>query len=289
MVANAHSQVETAVGLIRLGLIGDNIAASQSPRLHQLAGELVGRKVTYERVVPRALGLDFDATFAHCASAGFVGVNITYPYKERAALKVKIDDPLVSSMGAVNTVLFKPEGIFGFNTDYTGFITAYQRVRGTAHPGRVLMIGAGGVGKAVAFGLIKLGVEEITIVDHDHAKAQALCETLKNVQPSLNASAGTDASHMASGVEGIINCTPVGMVGIGGSPLPKEAMAGAQWAFDAVYTPVDTLFLQDATAAGLSIISGYALFFHQGVDAWFLFTGLPIDQDALKAALQLQE
>ena len=76
------------------------------------------------------------------------------------------------------------------------------------------------------------------------------------------------------------------MVGIGGTPLPVEAMAGATWAFDAVYTPADTQFLQDAEAAGLAVISGYELFFGQGVDAWGIFTGADLDHAALRDAIQ---
>jgi shikimate dehydrogenase len=75
------------------------------------------------------------------------------------------------------------------------------------------------------------------------------------------------------------------MVGYGGTPLPAEAMAGAEWAFDAVYTPVDTQFLTDAAAAGLAVISGYELFFFQGVHAWAHFAGLPLDEGALRKAL----
>ena len=75
------------------------------------------------------------------------------------------------------------------------------------------------------------------------------------------------------------------MVGYDGTPVPAELMAGAEWAFDAVYTPVDTQFLQDAAAEGLAVISGYELFFHQGVDAWALFSGCPVEPATLRAAL----
>jgi shikimate dehydrogenase len=76
------------------------------------------------------------------------------------------------------------------------------------------------------------------------------------------------------------------MVGIDGTPLPRSAMRGAQWAFDAVYTPIQTIFLQDSIAEGLTIISGYELFFAQGVDAWRIFTNVDLDLDALRAAIQ---
>lgn len=270
---------------VQLGLIGDNIARSQAPRLHRLAGALCGLDVAYDRLVPKDMGADFDAVFAGCAARGFRGINITYPYKERAAAKVAIDDPLVRAIGAVNTVIFTPDGPKGFNTDYSGFVAGYRRVRGDAAPGPVCMIGAGGVGKAVAFGLIALGLRDFRIVERDLPKAEALAEALRAARPGLAVTVTADPAAAAQGAAGLINCTPVGMVGYEGTPLPAALMAGASWAFDAVYTPVDTRFLTDAAAEGLTIISGYELFFYQGVDAWDIFVGRPLDQTRLRAAL----
>lgn len=270
---------------IRLGLIGDNIAKSQSPRLHRLAGAQNGRRVTYDQLVPAELGKDFDALFADVAAADYRGVNVTYPYKERAAAKVIVEDPLVRAIGAVNTVVFDDGGPHGFNTDYSGFMAAYRRVRGDAAPGPVLMIGAGGVGKAVAFGLVALGLEEIRIVDRDLPKARALAEALVAARPGLVARTGTEAVALAAGAAGIINCTPVGMVGYDGTPLARTALTQAAWVFDAVYTPVDTQFLRDAAAEGLQVISGYELFFGQGVDAWAIFTNLPLDEARMRQEL----
>lgn len=268
--------------IIHLGLIGDNIAASQSPRLHRLAGAQNGRRVVYDSLIPAQQGLAFDALFARCAGQNYQGVNVTYPYKEVVAAKVHIDDPLVAAVGAVNTVLFAADGPRGFNTDYSGFVAAYRRVRGDADPGAVLMIGAGGVGRAVAFGLLALGASQIRLADRDIAKADALAQALRGLRPAVQVVTGTNAQAMATGASGVINCTPVGMVGYDGTPLDGSLMAGASWAFDAVYTPVETQFLTDAAAHGLQIISGYELFIGQGVDAWALFTGLPLDQDRLR-------
>ena len=271
--------------MIKLGLIGDNIAKSQSPRLHRLAGLQNGAKVSYDRLVPAESGKDFDMLFAEVAQGGFRGVNITYPYKERAAQKVQIDDPLVRAIGAVNTVIFDAGGPHGFNTDYSGFIAAYRHIRGNTAPGVALMIGAGGVGKAVAYGLAAMGITEIRIAERDLPKAEALAEALRAAKPALRVVTGPDAAALAQGAQGLINCTPVGMVGYGGTPLPRASMTGALWAFDAVYTPVDTQFLNDAAAQGLQIISGYELFIGQGVDAWRLFTDLPLNEDRLRADL----
>ncbi|MHA6262359.1 hypothetical protein ACXYMO_04085 [Arenibacterium sp. CAU 1754] len=95
---------------ILAGLIGDNIAVSQAPRLHVLAGAQNGRVVQYDRLIPKEQGQAFDALFASLAAKGYRGTNFTFPYKEVAAQKVRIDDPLVRAIGAVNTVVFQPDG-----------------------------------------------------------------------------------------------------------------------------------------------------------------------------------
>lgn len=274
---------------VRLGLIGDNISRSKSPRLHQTAGRLTGLDVAYDRLIPRDLGLSFEETFARARDGGYRGINVTYPYKEIAAGMVTVADPLVRAIGAVNTVIFDADGPKGFNTDYSGFIRAYRAVLGEAAPGVVCLIGTGGVGKAVAFGLLGLGADEIRCVDLDPSRAEALAAALRAAGAATRIVVATDAAGAARGADGVINCTPLGMVGIGGSPLPRAAMADARWAFDAVYTPVDTPFLKDAEAAGLRVVSGYELFFGQGVDAWAIFTGVALDQPALRRAIEGDE
>jgi shikimate dehydrogenase len=270
---------------LRLGLIGDNIAQSKAPLLHETAGRLAGLAVRYDRLVPREHGLDFGALFARCAAEGYRGLNITYPYKEQAARQVAIDDPLVRAMGAVNTVIFEADGARGFNTDYSGFIAAYRQVLGARRAGRVWMIGAGGVGKAVAFGLLTLGLEALSIVDLDRAKATDLATRLRAAAPQLPVTFADSPDDLSGPVDGVINCTPIGMVGCAGTPLSRDRMRGAAWAFDAVYTPLETQFLQDAAAEGLTVISGYELFFHQGVDAWQIFSGRPVEAAQLRRLL----
>jgi quinate/shikimate dehydrogenase (NAD+) len=288
-VQKGDVMTDTAPATIRLGLIGDNITRSKSPRLHRTAGQLTGIRVTYDRLIPRDLGLTFSEVFDQALESGFRGINVTYPYKEVVTSRVTVSDPLVRAIGAINTVVFDDEGPKGFNTDYSGFMRAYRSVRGDAGPGTVCLIGTGGVGKAVAFGLVGLGARTIRCVDLDAQKAEALAAALAALGSDTQVEAGTDAVAAARGADGIINCTPLGMVGIGGTALPGSAMAGATWAFDAVYTPVETEFLRDAAAAGLTVISGYELFFGQGVDAWDIFTGIDLDQDALRTAIQGEE
>ena len=270
---------------VRLGLIGDNIARSQSPRLHELAGRLTGIPVIYERLIPKDRGQDFETVFAAAQRAGFRGLNITYPYKERVVPLLIIPDRQVAALGAVNTVLFTPEGAQGHNTDWSGFIAGYCHALGDRPPGPVCMIGAGGVGKAVAFGLLALGLNDLTLVERDLPKAEALAAALRAAAPALAVHVTGNVAEGTAGAAGLINCTPVGMVGYGGTPVPRPLMQGATWAFDAVYTPVETQFLADAAAEGLAVMSGWELYFYQGHHAFAIFHGRPVDEAVLRRAL----
>ena len=97
--------------------------------------------------------------------------------------------------------------------------------------------------------------------------------------------AAVSLEEAATGANGIVNCSPVGMVGHDGTPVPRGLMVGSAWAFDAVYTPVDTRFLADAQATGLEVLSGYELFFEQGVVCTEIFLGGPVDRTRLRQAL----
>lgn len=271
---------------ITLGLIGDNIARSQSPRLHVEAGRLCGLDVTYNRLIPRDLGAGFDVVFERCIERGFRGINVTYPYKEAVVSRLHVPDPLTASISACNTVLFGPARPEGHNTDYSGFIGAFTSAFGpAAKAGKVAMAGAGGVGKAIAFALSQLGASELRIFDTDRAKATGLAAGLRAADIPTSLVVAESIADAVRGADGLVNCTPLGMSGHPGAAMGPEHMAGASWAFDAVYTPVDTQFLAHAQAAGLDILSGYELFFHQGVDAFGLFTGLDVDEAALRRAL----
>ena len=270
---------------VRLGLIGDNIADSQAPRLHRLAGELHGISVRYDLLVPAEVGLGFDALFDRCESGGYQGINVTHPYKERAAARVEIESPLVRAMGAVNLVRFHSDRQRGFNTDYTGFLSAWRARFGTDTPGIVCQVGAGGAGKAIGFALARLGAEAIRIVDVDRSRARAFAGSLRAAYPGLTAAEFASPDDAAAAARGLVNCSPIGMVGHDGTPIPRRLMSGAAWAFDAVYTPMHTRFLTDAEAAGLDVLSGYELFFHQGADGFEIFVGGTVDRMQLRQAL----
>ena len=273
------------MAIVRLGLIGDNIARSQSPRLHVEAGRLCGLHVTYERLIPRDLDMDFSSVFARCAGEGYRGINVTYPYKERVVGLLASPDRQTAMIGACNTVIFTARGPAGHNTDFSGFMAAFQARFGRGAPGIVAMAGAGGVGKAIAFALAGLKARQLRLYDPDAGKMAALAEALRSAGTGLETVCAASVDEAAEGANGLVNCTPIGMSGYPGSAMETHHMRGAVWAFDAVYTPVDTEFLRLAGEQGLEVISGYELFFHQGIDAFRHFTGIDVDAAALRRAL----
>ncbi len=271
---------------IRLGLIGDNIAGSQAPELHRLCGKLSGLSVAYDLLVPRDLNLDFDGVFDHAQKEGYRGLNITYPYKEKVVGGLTVEDASIKAISACNTVVFESPRPRGFNTDYTGFIAAYRVSYGTASSSVVAMAGSGGVGKAIAFALAQLEAKALHLFDVERTKCEQLERALGGLFPALVVRIATSIEQACDGADGLVNCTPLGMERIGGSPFPSGVLAGKRWAFDAVYTPVETEFIQDARGAGVEVMTGYELFLYQGVDAFRIFTGFDVDAAALRKALQ---
>jgi shikimate dehydrogenase len=273
---------------IRLGLIGDAIGPSRAPDLHRLAGHLAGLDVVYERLVPAERGLSFEALLDECRRSGFRGLNVTYPYKERAFLRSAPASADVARIGAVNTLLLDgDDAIAGHNTDWSGFRRAFREAFGDRRAGRVAIAGAGGVARAIGFALLDLGAGAIVLHDMDGGRAARLAEELRAAAPGLDARAAATIEAALDGADGIVNATPVGMAGHPGSAVPVDRLGAGRWAFDAVYTPAETEFLVAARDAGLDLLPGTALFVAQGVDAFRLFTGCEPDAAALRRALAL--
>lgn len=270
---------------IRLGLIGNDIVASKAPVLHSVAGQMCGLSLTYDLLAPRELNLEFDAVFDRARDQGYRGLNITYPYKEQVIRRLEIADPAIRSIAACNTVLFGPPQPTGANTDYTGFIAAFRNSFGQVSPGVVAMAGSGGVGKAIGFALVRLGAKALRLYDTDRLKAENLASAIIAVYPGFDVQIAASIEQASDRADGLVNGTPLGMGGYGGSAFPEPVFNGQSWAFDAVYTPIETPFLLDARQAGLTIMSGYELYFYQGVDAFRIFTGCEIDPIALRKTI----
>ncbi len=146
-------------------------------------------------------------------------------------------------------------------------------------------MGAGGVGKAIANALAHLDKSvEIRLVDFDLEKGEMLAEGLRGTGVKARAYPLSSLADICT-VDGLINCTPLGMYQYPGTSIPEEYINSQSWAFDAVYTPIETQFLQDAKSKGLDVLSGFELFFYQGIDAFEIFTGHQVDDVELRKML----
>ena len=270
--------------IIKLGLIGDNILSSSAPSFHIRAAQQQGIDLTYELILPKSRGMDFPAALAYAKEAGLRGVNVTLPYKEVAFKHIDNAAPAICQLGAINTICFDGDSMSGFNTDFSGFLLCYRQARGDRPAGDVLLVGAGGVGRSVAFGLLQLGAHKIRLLDKTPDRADQLAAELNSVIAGIAEPAGSD---LPSHLDGVLNCSPAGMYGYDLLPLDETQFPDSfDWAFDAVYQPVETGFKLLATARRAKFISGFELFIHQGVDAFRIFTGLEVnDLETIRLAL----
>ena len=264
--------------MIQLGLIGQGISRSSAPRLHMFLGDMCGIDVDYRRIDSNEVpDFDFVAALHKCVAEGFRGVNVTHPFKERVRPLVNVADTAVSRLGAINTVTFDAACWQGNNTDFSGFAKAFRHRFGDVSPGRVLIMGAGGVGKAMAFALGRLGATEVMLYDAVAQQSNRLAAVLSTAGVKATAIHEEHLIDAMRSADGLINGTPVGMWPHPGNPFPEQAIGGQRWVFDAVYTPLETEFLKCAKTAGLEVMSGYDLFLFQGFDAFTIFTGIEVN------------
>lgn len=253
------------------GLIGAPIAHSASPAMHERAAEALGLRGHYQLIeVAGADATGLRTMLEGVRRLGFAGVNVTYPYKEAVVPLLDELAPAAAAMGAVNTVVVRDGRLTGHNTDTTGFARAVAPLLAPA-ANTVAVIGAGGVGKAIAFALANLDVTDIRIFDTEPARADKLAALLARqgrTRVALNIEDALD------GATGLVNGTPVGMLPNRGTPVPATLLHDKLWVADAVYSPLITPLLAAAQAKGARIMTGRELAIYQAADAFELFTGL---------------
>lgn len=264
------------------GLTGAPIAHSAAPAMHEQAAHDLGVRCHYHLI--EVEGADRDklrALLDGVRHLGFAGVNVTYPYKEAVVGLLDELSPDAAAMGAVNTVVVRDNRLIGYNTDTTGFARAAAGLVAASPRGSVALIGAGGVGKAIAFALVKLGVVELRVFDTDRAKAENLAGLLTAHRRTVVADSVQEA---AKGAVGLVNATPVGMLPSRESPVPETLLHGGLWVVDAVYYPLWTPLLLAARATGARVMTGRDLAIHQAADAFELFIGLKPSTDVMGKA-----
>ena len=265
---------------ILAGLIGSGIQASRTPALHEREGAAQGLRLIYKLIDLDALRLGPDALGDLLSAAermGFSGLNITYPCKQAVVPLLDQLSPDARALGAVNTVLLKDGRRIGHNTDCSGFAESFRRGLPDVRRDHVVQLGAGGAGAAVAHALLAEGVGRLAISDTDTPRAEALATDLAARFGAGRAVAVHDLAAEVAAADGLVNCTPVGMAKLPGTPLPVALLRPALWVAEIVYFPLETELLRAARAIGCRTLDGGGMAVFQAVGAFRLFTGLEPD------------
>ena len=253
------------------GLLGAPIAHSASPAMHERAAEALGLRCHYQLIEVAGCGREqLKVLLEGVRRLGFSGINVTFPYKEAVLDLLDEISPDAAPIGAVNLVIVRGGRLVGHNTDRSGFARAVVPLVTASSHGAVALIGAGGVGKAIAFALAGLGVRELRIFDREPAKAADLAARLEG---RTTASVMNSVEDALRGAVGVVNGSPVGMLPDRGTPVPDGLLHAGLWVADAVYSPLWTPLLTAARAKGARVLTGRELAIHQAVDAFELFTG----------------
>ena len=266
---------------VLIGLIGANIMGSLSPALFADAFAAAGIDGFYHLMdVDRLRGRRLVQMLDALKVAGFAGTNITYPFKQDIIPLLDAVDLEAAQTGAVNTVAIAPDGrTTGYNFDRRGWRRSFEETfgRDSAQGATVVLVGAGGAGRAVAFALMDLGVAVLILHDQDSARAKALMADIAKHYSASRCRITSDLERDIGAAAGVVNATQVGMRGFPGNPVPTVALKTTHWAADVIYTPIQTAFLEAAAAKGARTLNGGGMCVHQAVEAFRLFTGIEPD------------
>jgi len=273
---------------VLVGLIGEGIGQSLSPLLHQREADRQGIRLIYTIIDSHRLSLsaqDLPALLRWAQVLGYRGLNVTYPFKQEIIKHLDELSDEARAIGAVNTVVFDSGRARGYNTDCSGFHRGFEREFAAAPRQRVVQLGAGGAGCAVAHAMLSLGAGHVTVVDLNTDKAKQLADTLAGVFGSHRISVGApeNLTELLAGAQGVINATPIGMAHHPGSPVAATDLRGDLWVADVVYRPIDTALLQAARAVGAPTLNGSGMNTFQAVEAFERFTGTVADVEAMLA------
>jgi shikimate dehydrogenase len=261
---------------VLLGLIGAGIQASRAPALHQQEAAAQGLHCIYKLIDIEHLRLGADALADLLTAAeqmGFDGLNITHPCKQAVLPLLHELSADARALGAVNTVLLKDGARIGHNTDWWGFAESFRRGMPDVALGRVVQFGAGGAGSAVAHAALTLGVVQLTIIDVDAGRSQALADSLCARFGAGRAVRGVDPASAVNAADGVINATPMGMAGHAGMALQASLLRRDLWVAEIVYFPLETALLRAAREVGCRTLGGGGMAVFQAAEAFRLFTG----------------
>ncbi|SDN02495.1 shikimate dehydrogenase [Geodermatophilus siccatus] len=271
-----------------VGLVGSGIGPSLSPPLHEREADQLGLRYLYRRLDLDRLQKPATAIgeiLAAARLAGYDGLNVTHPCKQLVLEHLDELSPDAAALGAVNTVVLRDGRAVGHNTDWSGFARAFDRGLPEAPLDRVVLLGAGGAGAAVAHALLTLGTHRLTVLDVDGRRAGELAASLGDRFGADRAEGGDLGTLPATlpRADGLVHATPTGMAAHPGLPLDAGLLRPDLWVADIVYRPLETALVRTARELGCRVLDGGGMAVFQAVDAFRLFTGVEPDAERMLA------
>lgn len=267
------------------GVVADPVAHSLSPLLHNtsFAQDKLDCRYLPFRIPPEELGL----FMAWCKESNIGGLSVTIPHKEAMLAHVQQAEVAVNGIGALNTVVFRDAEALGYNTDYRAAMDSIMERIANEAPGAdalkgrgVLILGAGGVSRAIAFGLRQRGAL-VAISSRTQERAERLARDVGG-----RALAWNSRYDIRPGI--LINGTPIGMhPEVDDTPYMKSKLSDTMLVFDTVYNPEQTLLIKEAREVGCQVITGVEMFVRQAAYQYKLFTGVAPKPELLRKTLKV--
>ena len=262
-------------------VIGDPIAHSHSPLIHNAAFRALEMNAVYLPMRIRSEHL--EAFLADAPRMGIRGLSITIPHKEAVAEKLMQVDRVIAGIGAANTLIFSPTGMVGYNTDSRAAIDSLEmrlpEQEDVLKGKTVLILGAGGAAKAVAYALLSRDTK-VVVSSRTAEKAQKLADQLDCRSVSWKSRHGVECAVL-------INCTPVGMhPNVDVTPFDRHYLKPSMTVLDTVYNPENTLLIKEARSQGCMTITGTEMFVRQAALQFRLFTGAEPPEEVMRETLR---
>ena len=262
-----------------IGIIGKNIENSLSPLFHNQI--ILKHSLNFCYLPFQVAETDLNKAIQGIKALNIRGANITFPYKEKVVKFLDEVEESARRVGAVNTIVNNKGILTGYNTDVTGFKRSLQEDEEfVIKKKKAVIFGAGGAARGIIFALLEEGIEEICIFNRTLEKAKKIKQDFSSFFPESSIYVfplreesikdKIEKTHL------LVNTTSIGMPSkIDNTPLPDEKLFHPNLlVYDLIYHPAKTLFLRQAERAGAKIINGLPMLVYQGIESFYLWTGL---------------
>jgi len=266
-------------------IIGDPVEHSLSPVMHNAAFKELGLNLVY--VAFTVTRNELKDAISSARSLGLRGLNVTMPHKNAVMNYLDETDSTAKAIGSVNTILNDKGKLIGFNTDGVGAMRALKENGIPPDGKKMLLLGAGGAAKAIAFQAAQ-EVEELVILNRTSEKAEKLAGLLRKKFGERVKGGALSAEVLNKEMKDadiLVNATSVGMhPDVNRSPVPSDLLRSGMCVMDIIYNPLETKLLTDAKSVGAKVVSGLEMLLYQGAVAFEIWTNSPAPVEVMKKA-----